>query len=52
MAKRLVVRLIALIIIKDLSNTIIGLSFLTIIAIVATRLTIGKVELNGLFATD
>nr|ADE05917.1 NADH dehydrogenase subunit 4 [Mytilus trossulus] len=52
MAKSLVVSLIALIIMKDLSNTIIGLSFLTIMAMVATSLTMGKVELNGLFATD
>ena len=52
MVKRLAIRLIALIIIKDLNVSIIGLSVLTILSIGAARVATGGVELNGLYSTD
>lgn len=52
MVKSLTIRLIALIIIKNLNMTIIGLRFLTIISIEATRVVIKKVEFNGLYSID
>ena len=52
MVKRLAIRLIALIIIKNLNVSIIGLSVLTILSIGAARVATGGVELNGLYSTD
>lgn len=52
MVKRLAIRLIALIIIKNLNISIIGLRFLTIISVMIVRTVTGRVELNGLFTTD
>nr|ALM88222.1 NADH dehydrogenase subunit 4 [Mytilus edulis] len=52
MVKSLTISLIALIIMKNLNMTIIGLSFLTIMSMEATSVVMKKVEFNGLYSMD
>nr|YP_004842040.1 NADH dehydrogenase subunit 4 [Mytilus californianus]ACV65349.1 NADH dehydrogenase subunit 4 [Mytilus californianus] len=52
MVKSLAISLIALIIMKNLNMSIIGLSFLTIMSVMMVSTVTGSVELNGLFTTD
>nr|AMA20498.1 NADH dehydrogenase subunit 4 [Mytilus chilensis] len=52
MVKSLAISLIALIIMKNLNVSIIGLSVLTILSMGAASIATGGVELNGLYSTD
>nr|AWN58415.1 NADH dehydrogenase subunit 4 [Mytilus edulis] len=52
MVKSLAISLIALIIMKNLNVSIIGLSVLTILSMGAASVATGGVELNGLYSTD
>nr|YP_009681488.1 NADH dehydrogenase subunit 4 [Crenomytilus grayanus]QDO71869.1 NADH dehydrogenase subunit 4 [Crenomytilus grayanus] len=52
MVKSLAIGLIALMVMKDLNMSIIGLSVLTIMSLTMTSAANGKIELNGLYSID